>query len=490
MTYGARIRRGGARLACVAVAASLGTLLPAIPATAQLDSDREEPAYVPTPPKVNLGIPVASQSLAPQPGVTRSNKGCVSDLLDESKFVLKNIPWGQRRLAIDQIHALGLRGEGMTVAVIDTGINRHRFLPRLTAGADFVQVTGKGPGLEDCDGHGTEVAGIIAGDTTSDIGFRGVAPKSSIVSIRQSSEIYEVTNENTGNKDSAGNIETLGRAIRFAAERDDVDVINISIDNCQPASATLDTTVQTLQRTLHYAVYERDKVIVNSAGNTGNTCKDPTNGPNPYRPTQIVLPAWFSDYVLSVAAVKENGDLAEFSVQGPWVSVAAPGTDIISLDPASGNLANLTIINGQPQTIQGTSFAAPYVAGVATLIRQRFPNLSAPQVMERIKFTAQHPATPSGRDNLVGYGMVNPVAALTAMVPSEEGIDRAKAQILPPDSPVVPIKNWTPMKVALIGSGGGLTLLIITLFTMHTIRRNRTLREAAAQAKSTRSRSV
>ena len=124
-------------------------------------------------------------------------------------------------------------------------------------------------------------------------------------------------------------------------------------------------------------------------------------------------------------------------------------------------------------------FAAPYVAGLAALVRQKFPELNARQVMERIKSTAQHPATPTGRDNLVGYGMINPLAALTAMVPSEAGLSPARATPLPPDAPPVQTKNWTPMLVALIGSGSGLALLAITLFTMHTIRRNRGERDTA-----------
>jgi membrane-anchored mycosin MYCP len=467
MRTGSAPKRTALRLACVTLAAGLGTLVPSAPAVAQTD----EGGSVFEPPPVNLGLTPAANDSTPQSGVAKGDKGCVTNL--GGSVVPENRPWGQTRLDIDELHRLGYRGENMTVAVIDTGIRKHPWL-KVDGLADLVD-RGKN-GLEDCDGHGTEVAGIIAADTPDNVGFKGVAPEARILSIRQSSEFYLVPNPETGDKDPAGNIDTLARAIRIAADRPEVSVINISIDNCRPAAAGMSSAEATLQRTLHYAVIQQNKVVVASAGNQDQLyCTDPKNGTDPDRPTSIVTPPWFSDYVLSVAAVKDNGDLAEFSVQGPWVSLAAPGTGITSLDPSSNGLANLTVSegNGQPTPIQGTSFAAPYVAGVATLVRQKFPNLTATEVMERLKYTAQHPATPSGRDNLVGHGMVNPVAALTAMVPSEFGIEPDEAVSLPPDAPPVAPKNWTPMLVALIGSGSGLALLGITLFTMHTIRRNR-----------------
>jgi membrane-anchored mycosin MYCP len=190
----------------------------------------------------------------------------------------------------------------------------------------------------------------------------------------------------------------------------------------------------------------------------------------------IVTPPWFSRYVLSVAAIDKTGSVAEFSMHGPWVSVAAPGTDIISLDPAKGSngLANLTIEgNGEPHSIQGTSFAAPYVAGLAALVRAKYPDLNAREVMHRIAFTAQHPAAPGGRDNFVGHGVIDPMAALTAMVPAEEGVDPAKAERLPSDLPPADNRHWLPMVVALAGSGGAIMALIVTLFVVHTIRRSR-----------------
>ncbi|MFL6124720.1 MAG: serine protease, partial [Actinophytocola sp.] len=113
------------------------------------------------------------------------------------------------------------------------------------------------------------------------------------------------------------------------------------------------------------------------------------------------------------------------------------------------------------------------VAGLAALVRQKYPDLTARQVMNRIKSTAAHPAANGGHDNLVGYGMINPIAALTAFIPAEKGIAPDKAVAVPFTMPPAHSRDWTPMQVAMIGSGGGLGVLLLTLFVVHTVRRNR-----------------
>ena len=84
-----------------------------------------------------------------------------------------------------------------------------------------------------------------------------------------------------------------------------------------------------------------------------------------------------------------------------------------------------------------------------------------------------HPATPSGRDNAVGYGMLNPIAALTATLPSESGVPDEKATNVRMTMPDPNDKDWRPIQIALIGSGAGVAALLITLFVVHTVRRNR-----------------
>jgi len=392
-----------------------------------------------------------------------------------STVPLEHKPWGQDLLRFDELSKFAT-GAGQKVAVIDTGVSQHAYFgDRLEGGGDYVVEAEQG--LKDCDGHGTEVAGIIAANPgTTDIGFRGIAPDARIVSIRQSSANYVFKDPATNKESAAGNLGTLAKAIVRAADTPGVTVINMSVDSCRPASAgPIAEPERQVQAALRYAVVEKNVVAVASAGNLPEGfCKE-QNSPDPKNPTSLVIPPWFSDYVLSVAAMTDTGDVADFSMQGPWVSVAAPGTQIISLDPANPQgLANQTVDEkGQASPIQGTSFAAPYVSGLAALVRQRFPELTAKQVMDRIKTTAAHPAATGGHDSLVGNGMINPIGALTAFIPAEENIPKDKAVDMPFQMPPPYERNWTPLQVAMVGSGGGVGLLLLTLFVVHTVRRNR-----------------
>ncbi|MGB3439827.1 MAG: type VII secretion-associated serine protease mycosin [Actinophytocola sp.] len=397
---------------------------------------------------------------------------CVSSLPPTTQIEHK--PWGQDQLRFDELPAFA-NGEGQKVAVIDTGVTDHTYFGgRLEGGGDYV-VRG-GDGLEDCDGHGTMVAGIIAADPADEaIGFRGIAPSARIVSIRQTSANYKFTNPDRS-KRGAGTLGTLAKAVIRAADTPDVTVMNMSVNNCRSASGgPIKQEERELQAALRYAVEERDIVVVASAGNIGEgTCPN-QNSPDPRNPTEIVFPPWFADYVLSVAAMTERGEAAEFSIQGPWVSVAAPGTAITTLDPVNRtNLVNLTFDKqGKKAEIQGTSFAAPYVAGLAALVRDRFEGLDAQQVMDRIRATAAHPAANGGHDNLVGYGMINPMAALTAFIPEEEGLPRDESVASPFEMPPPYERDWGPERVAIIGAGGGVGLLLLVLFVVRTARRNR-----------------
>lgn len=463
------------RVLSVLAAASLA-LAPSVPAAAQPSSSApsSEPGQgLATPPPLDPNYPTPADDGKPDRKYTPKTQ-CVGSKPGPA-VPLEHKPWGQDLLRFEEISRFAT-GKGQKVAVIDTGVSRHKFLgDRLESGGDYVFAADRG--LKDCDGHGTEVAGIIAADPKNDkIGFRGIAPAARIVSIRQSSANYEFKDPATNDSVTAGNLGTLAKAIVRAANTPGVTVINMSVDSCRPASlGGIAEPERQVQAALRYAVEERNVVAVASAGNLPEgTCKE-QNSPDPKNPTHLVIPPWFSEYVLSVAAMQEDGSVAEFSITGPWVSVAAPGTDIISLDPSKlTELANQTVDekgNGQP--IQGTSFAAPYVSGLAALVRERFPNLNAHQVMDRIKSTASHPAATGGHDNLVGHGMINPVAALTAFIPAEKNIPADKALDVPFEMPPPYERNWTPMRVAMIGSGGGLGLLLLTLFVVRTVKRNR-----------------
>ncbi|MEV6608265.1 type VII secretion-associated serine protease mycosin [Kutzneria sp. NPDC051319] len=404
---------------------------------------------------------------------------------------LKEAPNGQTWLRLDEAHQYST-GQSQTVAVIDTGVNTHdEFTGRLLPKVDYLGgVTGVNK--DDCDGHGTEVAGIIGADTTgTGVGFQGVAPKAKILPIRQTSPSIKVKTPTDQTDRGAGNSTSLAYAILTAVEKH-ATVINISLSACLTLNmGPLDQSSQKLlQRIVHYAVNDKKVVIVAAAGNLsqGAPCNTQNDNPDPNRPKWIESPAWFANDVLSVGAINTDGPSpgapSAFSMWGPWVGVAGPGTGIITLDPGrTSGLANQESVNGQMQTLQGTSFAAPYVAGLAALVRDKFPNLDAYQVMRRIEMTAQHPGTPSGRNNQVGYGMVDPVAALTAVVPGEPNAPAtAKAASIPSDVGVAEVKSLSPMMWAMYGTLIGVALLLITLFLVHaTNRARRNHRPAAPQ---------
>jgi membrane-anchored mycosin MYCP len=211
--------------------------------------------------------------------------------------------------------------------------------------------------------------------------------------------------------------------------------------------------------------------VVVAAVNTSSTCKQ--NSPGVV--TTISSPGWFDNDVLTVAATDDSGEAADFSLRGPWVDVAAPGTGAVSLAAGRPGLTgDLVDAHGVARALDGTSFATPYVAGLAALVRDRFKNLTARQVMHRIEQTAQHTASPGGRNEELGYGMIDPVAALTAVLPEEQG---AQAQPVRParlDGLRPPAPDTTlPRTVALAGSATALGLLGLTLVVVQTVKRQR-----------------
>ena len=441
-----------------------------LPDDTNAETPEQDGAWQPPPPDMSL-VPPDATPAPPEPYQPKYQ--CLRSATNGA--VLTEVPPAQAMLDIADAHTIS-EGAGVTVAIIDTGVNKHPYLTgndRLIGGGDYVDPSATNNGTVDCDGHGTITAGIVAADTAgSGLGFTGVAPKATILAIRQTSQAYETTGSNTTN---AGNTASLAQAIVHAVGKG-AQVITTSVDECiavpnpgQPIQ--LSQQDRELQAAVHYAV-QHNVVVVNSAGNTpsANCPNTPQNSnPDPNRVNQIQIPALFANDVLSVGSVDPaTGNPSSFSVWGPWVSVAAPGEGIVSVDPAQGatGLANLYSEPGakQPSAIEGTSFAAPYVAGLAALLRSKYKNLSAREIMYRIEETAQHPSGPQGRDNQVGYGLVDPVAALTASIPGQNGVPMPQATRVKVQVPNSGEDDALPMRVALIGSAGAAVVLLLLYF--------------------------
>jgi membrane-anchored mycosin MYCP len=322
------------------------------------------------------------------------------------------------------------RGLGQRVAVIDTGVTPHPRLPQLRPGGDYVST---GDGTQDCDGHGTAVAGIIAAteDSHHIEGFSGVAPRASLISIRQSSNRFGAAADSAAS--GFGDVDTMARAVRTAADLG-ASVINISSVACTPADAALDDGA--LGAALSYAVDTKNVVVVAAAGNTGAGQCPPQQADATWESaTVVVSPAWYDDYVLTVGSVNARGEPSSFSLAGPWVDVAAPGEGVVSLSSSGDGLANALVAKQGSTPLSGTSYAAPVVSGLAALVRSRFPTWTARQVMRRIKATAHHPS--GGSDPRVGAGVVDFLAAVSTDSPTGEA-PLATRTSAPVAEPVVP----------------------------------------------------
>jgi membrane-anchored mycosin MYCP len=356
------------------------------------------------PPAFALGPPPIDNSLLPSPNPpappepTEQRGTCAVPLQ-----VAANHP---RPAHLDGVDLQAIwrltRGAGQRVAVIDTGVQPHRRLPGVIAGGDYVS---GGDGRQDCDGHGTIVAGIIAAapEPEDRTGFSGVAPEASIIAIRQSSNKFGPLSDPSSR--GFGDVNTLAMAVRTAADMG-ASVINISSVAC--VEGTLDDRI--LGAALSYAVDVKDAVVVAAAGNVGGSGQCPAQNTVP-QTTVIASPAWYDDYVLTVASVAADGAPSAFSLNGPWVDVAARGEAVVSLDPDGDGIVDAIPGASGPMPISGTSYATPVVSGLVALVRARFPRMSARQVMARIEATAHRPA--QGRDAAVGNGVVDCLAALS-----------------------------------------------------------------------------
>lgn len=403
-------------------------------------------AYALTPPVIDDSLlPDARTPQPPRPTV--QVQPCAAPVASTA------VPNSVMPALFDAVRSLS-RGEGQRVAVIDTGVARHHRLARLEAGGDYVAA---GDGTQDCDGHGTLVAGIIAATPDSDdpSGFAGGAPAATVLSIRQSSTRFGPADDpsHTG----FGDVVTMAMAVRTAADLG-ATVINISSIAC--GAGPLDDGA--LGAALAYAVDTEDAVVVAAAGNIGGAGRCPSQPVGDEltweSATVAASPGWYDDYVLTVGSVGPDGAPSAFTLPGPWVDVAAPGEQVVSLNPAGAGVIGVLPAAGPPAPISGTSYAAPVVSGLAALIRSRFPELSARQVMQRIEDTAV--ARGADWDPLVGHGIIDPAAALSTEAQLSPPAPQATA-LAAPRSPV-PVSD-PGGSVAVIGTAVCAGLLVAGL---------------------------
>ncbi len=410
-----------------------------------------------TPPSIVNVIPPPGTAGPEQP--MRASYTCrAPGVLDGTNFT--DPAAAARLLNLDAVRPLA-DGAGITIALLDTGVTPNFRLPNVKAGGDYIVEADDG--LVDCDGHGTLVAGIINAAPNPDDSLAGVAPAATVLSIRQSSALFALQNPPPGGDANASraavDLRAMARAVVRAVDLG-AQVINISMTACMKALRPVDDAG--LGAAIHWAVAERNVVVVAAAGNTGtannNQCTQnpPARQDDPGSWNDLVTvasPAWWSQDVLAVGSVNDQGAPSTFTLLGPWMGVAAPGERIGSL----GNYPDGRLVNGEPGAdgqlvpIYGTSFSTAYVSGLAALVRQKFPQLNAYEVMHRIKATAHAGA---GRpDQGVGAGLIDPVAALTWDVPALAAPPAPASQVITPAAPPPP-PDARPNQVAAWMLGG------------------------------------
>jgi membrane-anchored mycosin MYCP len=414
------------------------------------------------PPIIDPAAVPADDPPGPEEPMKQAYACAPTGVLPDSDFASPPLP--QAFMGLPELWKSAGRGQGVTVALIDTGVSPSPRLPHLRGDGDYVADT---DGLADCDSHGTVVASIIGGAPVEGDGFVGIAPDAELISIRQSSAAYTPEHPSEGNSAEArraGTVATLAKAIVHAVNAG-ARVVNMSVVACIPVLKPVDQT--TLGAAVRYAVMDNDAVLVAAAGNVANEgCSqnpdiDATNPADPRNWAGVVTistPSWFADYVLSVAATDAAGQPAAddkgqpISLAGPWVGVSAPGLFVAGLNDA-GELINATFDDqaGVLKPMSGTSFSAAYVSGLAALIRGKYPQLPALQVINRLKQTAHSPAAVI--DNRIGHGVIDPLAALNYDVPAvPPPRESLSAPLGPPPPP--PPADQRPMLIAVIGMAG------------------------------------
>jgi len=352
---------------------------------------------------VDATIPTAVESLlAALPGITVTPDALVTvQSTPESTGPHTPSDVFLQETGATQLASAGDTGHGVTVAVMDTGIdNLPDFSGRLIGGVDL---TNGGNPYQDSYGHGTFVAGLIAGDGASSGGqYSGEAPGANLVSIK------------VAGADGTTHLGTLISGLQWAVDhqgRYDIKILNLSLG----FKSALSTVINPLDQAVE-AVWRSGIAVVVAAGNTG-----PLNG--------SILSPGDDPLVITVGASDDmatpsiaDDEMNDFSAVGPtaadgWVkpdlvasgrsvvSLAAPGSTIDADNP-SARIGSANFVGS------GTSFSAAITSGAAALVLADNPGLSPNQLKARLLGTTN--PGPVGNPFVDGHGALNAYAAATS----------------------------------------------------------------------------
>ena len=285
-------------------------------------------------------------------------------------------------------------GSGVTVAVIDTGVDGthpdlvDNVLEGYDASGEGSPNGWQGLGVEPM--HGTEVASLIAGHGHNVSGIPKIAGQpgkpAGVIGVAPDAKILPISLNMVSNAEKSID-EQIPAAVRYAVDHG-AQVINLSIGSNKT------TWPKSWDDAFAYAE-EKGVVVVASAGNRGSGI------------TQVGAPATIPG-VLTVGGVDRQREASKgSSTQGISIGVTAPSNDMIAAAP--GNKYMIW---------SGSSASAPLVSGLAALIKSKYPNLSAAQIIQRITESADDTGA-AGRDPVYGFGIINPLMALDPSTPQD-----------------------------------------------------------------------
>lgn len=364
-----------------------------------------------------------------RPDGTGDSGGTGGTCVKPSRSVSTRTPWQQTTLALSESWQFA-SGAGVKVAVVDTGVDASgvpALRGRVTAGPDVVS---GGRAGTDCVGHGTFAAGLIAAAPRSGTGFAGVAPGATIVAVRVTDRYGATTADRVADGITA--------AVSAGA-----GVVDVPI--------ALGTTSPALTRAVASAVKKGALVVAPAYA----AATDGTGSGQAGSPTAAPLPAAYPAAlpgVLAVAAIGPGGaaELTVAPVTRP--GLAAPGTSVLSVGPGgSGGF-----------TGSGAAFASALVAGVAALVVEREPGLTPAQLTARLERTAYHAAA-DGQDPLVGWGTVQPVRAVSEVLPAGAPAESAAGAVRPPLRVPAPAARTAVHQAWVVAAGAALLIALTAL---------------------------
>ena len=303
-------------------------------------------------PAIAMKLPLSMiDAVRRQPGVTHVELDHKLRLFENSVTTADpelDRSWGVKHIGAGRVHLAGNHGEGIRVAVIDTGIDcSHPDLDaNCDAGISYIDSAPFPGGVPFDDmGHGTHVAGIIAAEQSPDsTGVVGVAPSARLVAFK--------VLDSTGSGDYSGLIAALDQIATWNTDgvpANDINVVNISLGGTDPSDA--------LQAAVT-AASASGAIIVAASGNV-----DPFDFMQLIYGCPVAYPGRYAE-VLSTTFTDANDALTGFSCTGPEVDFASPGDEIYSTLPTSGPLSDPSGYGA----LSGTSMASPHLAGSVALL--------------------------------------------------------------------------------------------------------------------------